>query len=60
VSPADLERETASLAARDEADSRRAVSPLRMADDAVPLDGTGLSFGQQVETIVRLARERIG
>ena len=60
ASPADLERETALLAARDEADSRRAVSPLRMADDAVSLDGTGLTFDQQVEAIVRLARQRIG
>jgi cytidylate kinase len=60
VSPADLDRETALLAARDEADSRRALSPLRMAPDAVPLDGTGLTLDQQVATIVRLARQRVG
>jgi len=60
VSPDDLDRETALLAARDEADSSRAVSPLRMAGDAVPLDGTGLTFDQQVSAIVRLARGRLG
>lgn len=59
VTPAVLERETASLAARDEADSRRSVAPLRLAEDAIPLDGTGLSFEAQVAEIVRLARERI-
>jgi cytidylate kinase len=60
VSPEDLDRETALLAARDEADSSRTVSPLRMAGDAVPLDGTGLTFDQQVSAIVRLARSRLG
>jgi cytidylate kinase len=58
VDPAELSRETAALAARDEADSRRAVAPLRMAADAIALDGTSLDFGQQVDRIVALARER--
>lgn len=57
--PAVLEREAAALALRDEADSRRAVAPLKIAADAVPLDGTGLSFEAQVAEIVRLARERL-
>jgi cytidylate kinase len=60
--PADSEtlaRETALLAARDEADSARSVAPLRMARDAVPLDGTDLSFEQQVAKIVALARGRL-
>jgi cytidylate kinase len=57
--PAVLERETAALTLRDEADSRRAVAPLRIAEDAVPLDGTGLTFEAQVAEIVRLARSRI-
>jgi cytidylate kinase len=60
VSPDDLDREAALLAARDQADSSRVVSPLRMAGDAVPLDGTGLSFDQQVSAIVQLARSRLG
>lgn len=59
ATPAILEREAAALALRDEADSRRAVAPLRIAADAVPLDGTGLSFEAQVAEIVRLARERM-
>jgi cytidylate kinase len=53
-----LATETARLAARDEADSGRAVAPLRQAADALPLDGTGLTFEQQVEWIVERARER--
>jgi cytidylate kinase len=56
--PEELERETTVLAARDEADSRRAVAPLRMAEDALPLDGTDLTFDQQVARIVELARQR--
>ena len=60
VAAADLERETAALATRDAADSSRAVAPLRMAPDALPLDGTELSFEGQVAEIVRLARERFG
>jgi cytidylate kinase len=59
VSPEELDRESALLSARDQADSGRAVSPLRMASDAVPLDGTGLTFDQQVAAIVRLARGRL-
>jgi cytidylate kinase len=57
--PARLERETAILAARDEADSGRVVAPLRMAPDAVPLDSTDLSFEEQVARIVTLARQRM-
>jgi cytidylate kinase len=60
VDPAALERETALLAARDKADSSRAVAPLRMAKDALPLDGTDLSFEQQVAQIAEWARTRIG
>ncbi len=59
VHPAELDRETEVLAARDRADSGRAVAPLRMAADAVPLDGTALSFDQQVAEIVALARRRL-
>lgn len=53
-----LASETAALAARDHADSTRAVAPLRAADDAVLLDSTGLSFAEQVGQIVSLARGR--
>ncbi|HXE57476.1 MAG TPA: (d)CMP kinase [Gemmatimonadales bacterium] len=58
--PATIEREAALLAARDQADSSRPVAPLRMADDAVPVDGTELSFEEQVARIVALARKRLG
>jgi cytidylate kinase len=58
--PEEIEREAERLAARDKADSSRAVAPLRMADDAIPLDGTALGFEEQVARIVALARERIG
>lgn len=53
-----LEAETAILAARDAADSARAVGPLRRAGDAIPLDGTSLSFEEQVAVIIALARDR--
>ena len=52
--------ETGRLAERDRIDSERDVAPLRAAADAVPLDTTDLTFEEQVETIVRLARARRG
>jgi cytidylate kinase len=48
--------EIEALARRDAADSSRAVAPLRAAEDAVPLDTSDLSFQEQVERIVALAR----
>jgi cytidylate kinase len=48
------------LAARDQADSSRAVAPLRRPDDAVDIDTTHLGFGEQVARIVALARKRLG
>jgi len=55
-----LEAEAAALAARDHADSSRAVAPLRAAPDAVPLDTTTMSFEEQVRFIVELARPIFG
>ena len=43
---------------RDRVDSERAIAPLRQAPDAVRLDTTVLTFDQQVERIVSLARSR--
>jgi cytidylate kinase len=57
IDPKRLQDETAALAARDHADSNREVAPLRQAPDAIPLDTTALSFQQQVDGIVTLARE---
>lgn len=56
--PDRLREETAALAARDHADSTRAVAPLRRAADAIDLDTTALTFEEQVNRIVALARER--
>lgn len=56
VDPGRLETEAAALAARDRADSTRAVAPLRRADDAVALDTTALTFEEQVRAIVDRAR----
>ena len=55
-----LEAETAALAARDAADSTRAVAPLKAAPDAVPLDTTAMTFADQVRFIVELARPIFG
>ncbi len=54
-----LRREGHALAARDAADSTREVAPLRAAPDAVVLDTTRLSLGEQVDRIAALARERL-
>ncbi len=59
VDPNELRREAEALAARDEADSTRAVAPLRAAADAVVLDTTRLSLDDQVARVVALARDRL-
>lgn len=56
--PATLEAERQRLETRDRLDSERAVAPLRQAEDAVRIDTTGLTFDEQVERIVDLARRR--
>jgi CMP/dCMP kinase len=56
VEPEGLDAEAAALAARDKADSTRAVAPLRPAPDAIHLDTTGMSFADQVLFIVERAR----
>ena len=60
VNPDRLEQEAAALAARDRADSSRAVAPLRAAADAIPLDTTTMAFPEQVRFIVELARPIFG
>jgi cytidylate kinase len=52
--------EAAALAARDRADSSRAVAPLKAADDAILLDTTAMTFADQVRIIVELARPIFG
>jgi cytidylate kinase len=58
IDPALLEAETEALAARDRADSSRAVAPLVHAPDAVRLDTSAMGFLEQVDRIVDLARAR--
>jgi cytidylate kinase len=53
----ELDREAERLKARDRADAGRAVAPLRPASEAVALDTTTLSFEEQVEAIVEMARK---
>lgn len=55
--PAELRRETGRLEARDAADAGRDVAPLRAPRDAVHLDSTGLTFAEQVDRVVALARK---
>ncbi len=51
-----MRRESQELAARDTADSTRAIAPLKPAPDAVLLDTTTLTLEQQVIRVVELAR----
>jgi cytidylate kinase len=51
-----VRRESQELAARDAADSTRAIAPLKPASDAVLLDTTALTLEQQVTRVVELAR----
>jgi cytidylate kinase len=55
----EVRREAALLAARDQADSSRAVAPLRQADDARLLDTSELTFDEQVALIVDWARRAL-
>ncbi|WP_188545354.1 (d)CMP kinase [Rhodococcoides trifolii] len=50
---ADVER-------RDRADSTRALSPLRPADDSVPVDTSELSMDEVIDTLLTLVHERTG
>jgi CMP/dCMP kinase len=49
-----------SLASRDERDSRREYSPLRKAADAVELDTSDLTIGDQVDQVAALAKKLMG
>ncbi|MDD8019546.1 MAG: (d)CMP kinase, partial [Bacteroidota bacterium] len=56
ISVDELEKE---ILERDRIDSQRSVSPLRKAEDAIELDTTHLSIEEQVEFIVKKAKEII-
>ncbi len=57
VDPEAVGRAAAELLRRDLLDSSRAVAPLRPAADAVVLETTDMTFGEQVERVVELARK---
>ncbi|MBM7515081.1 (d)CMP kinase [Nocardioides nitrophenolicus] len=56
---ADVAATRASLLARDEIDSGRAVAPLTMADGAVHVDSTDLTLDEVVDVVVGLVMERV-
>lgn len=55
----DFEKLVHEIVTRDEKDSSRSVSPLRKADDAIILDTSTMTINEQVDFIVRKAKEII-
>ena len=47
-----------SMRRRDEIDSHRAISPLRVADEAVVVDSTNLNIEETIDQLVRLVEAR--
>src|SRR5579884_303716 len=58
VDEATVEEMVADLGRRDAADSSRATSPLRPAEDAIELDTDDLDEAQVIERILEIVRER--
>jgi len=56
--PVDLETVRVELAERDRQDMERAEAPLRVADDAVVIDSSGLAIEQAIEAVLALAEAR--
>lgn len=54
-----LEQVIADIKERDERDSSRAIAPLKIADDAIMLDTSDLTFDQVLEKIVNIVKERV-
>ena len=52
--------EAARLRARDRIDATRGIAPLKKAADAFEVDGTRLSFDEQVDAILGVVRGRVG
>lgn len=55
----DVSNTHASLAARDQADSSRTVSPLQAADDAVHVDATYMTLPEVIDHVIALIKERV-
>lgn len=45
---------------RDEQDTNRSAAPLKMAEDAVLLDTTGMGIGESIDAVCALIREKTG
>lgn len=56
----DLQRLQEEIAARDQNDQTREVSPLIQAEDAILLDTTGLTINQVIEKILHICRTKMG
>jgi len=59
-SDAQLAEQAEAIAARDDVDSARDISPLRRPDGAIELDTTGMSFEEQVSKVVALVHRAVG
>jgi cytidylate kinase len=55
---ADLEEITLNIEERDYQDMHRSVSPLRQADDALVLDNSNMTFGEQMDWFKSVLKER--
>jgi cytidylate kinase len=55
----DLDDVVENILQRDRIDTTRAESPLRKADDAVPIDTTHITFDEQVDEVVRMALSKM-
>jgi cytidylate kinase len=53
-----VEQTIAEVAARDTRDEQREVAPLRMADDAILIDSTGVSIEEVLARMERIVREK--
>lgn len=58
IRPEDIDAEIRRIAERDRIDSEREHAPLQAATDAIVIDTTTLSFDEQVDRIIELARAR--
>ena len=54
--PADYDEILAAIRSRDEADSTRAIAPLRPAEDAVILDSTSLGLDAVVDHVLEMVQ----
>ncbi len=55
----DLEEVRMNIITRDIADENRDISPLRRADDALVLDNSRMTVGQQMEWVMKIIRQKI-